>query len=244
MSALINETAAHKFFPSEDPIGKRLTADMTSYFPKATIVGVVADARMNGMDRDVYPQVFWPMAYLPSSSAWLVVRAKGGAGSITDAVRRGVESVDPDVAIVELSTMTGVLSDSLWRQRFTAMLVGLFALLAVLIASGGLYAVISYSVARQTRELGVRMALGASGARIARSVLSHGLRMTITGIALGSALAFASGRLLAQQVPDLADSPWILAAVAGLLLILTVLACWIPVRRALSIDPLSALRAE
>jgi ABC-type antimicrobial peptide transport system permease subunit len=140
--------------------------------------------------------------------------------------------------------MTGVLSDSLWRQRFTAMLVGLFALLAVLIASGGLYAVISYSVARQTRELGVRMALGASGARIARSVLSHGLRMTITGIALGSALAFASGRLLAQQVPDLADSPWILAAVAGLLLILTVLACWIPVRRALSIDPLSALRAE
>jgi predicted permease len=244
MPALINETAARKFFANEDPIGKRLTVDMTSYFPKVMIVGVVGDARMNGMDRDVYPQVFWPTSYLPSASAWLVVRAKGGADSISSAVRKAVQNVDPDVAIVELSTMTSVLSDSLWRQRFAAMLVGLLAALAALIAFGGLYAVISYAVARQTRELGVRLALGASGPRIAATVLGHGLRVTAIGIALGTVVANAASRLLEQQVPDLKDSPWILAAVASLLIILTVIACWIPVRRALAVDPLNALRSE
>ena len=244
MPALVNETAARKFFPGEDPIGKRLTVDMTSYFPRVTIVGVVGDSKLNGMDREVYPEVFWPMAYLPSSSAWLVVRARGSAESIAEAVRNAVHNVDPDVPIVELSTMTGVLADSLWRQRFAATLVGLFAVLAALIASGGLYAVISYSVARRTRELGVRLALGAGGVRIARSVLGHGLRVTTAGIGLGSALALVAGKLVAQQVPDLRESPWMLAAVAGLLILLTVFACWVPVRSALAIDPLDALRTE
>src|SRR5581483_5788698 len=143
-----------------------------------------------------------------------------------------------DLAIVEFATMTNVLSDSLWRQRFAALLVGLFALLAALIASGGLYAVISYAVARQTRELGVRIALGASRAQIAVTVLGHGLRITAIGIVVGTALAIAAGKVMAQQLPDLANAPWMIADVSMLLLTLTVLACWIPVRNALKVDPL------
>jgi ABC-type antimicrobial peptide transport system permease subunit len=199
---------------------------------------------MNGMDREVYPQVFWPMAHLPSASAWIVVRARGGEDSVAEAIRSAVQRVDSDVTITEVATMTGVLGDSLWRQRFAALLVGLFAALAALIASGGIYAVISYAVARQTRELGVRLALGATGLRIATTVLFHGLRVTAMGIVVGSVLAIGASRLLAQQVPDLKDSPWMLAAVASLLLVLTVLACWAPIRRALAVDPLTALRSE
>jgi putative ABC transport system permease protein len=218
--------------------------DMTSYFPKMTIVGVVGDSRMNGMDREIAPQVFWPMAYLPSANAWIVVRSRAGAGSVADALRSTLQKADPDVTITEVATMTGVLGDSLWRQRFAAFLVGFFAVLAVLIASGGMYAVISYAVARQTRELGVRVALGATRLRIATTVLARGLRVTAIGIGVGSLLAVAASRLLASQVPDLKNSPWMLAAVAGLLLILTILACWVPVRRALAVDPLTALRSE
>ena len=244
MTALINETAARKFFLNEDPIGKRLTIDMTSYFPKVMIVGVVADSRMNGMDREIYPQVFWPMAHLPSSSAWVVVRARGGVASVAEQIRSAVRGVDADVAIVELASMTDVLRDSLWRQRFAALLVGLFAVLAALIASGGLYGVISYAVVRRTRELGVRIALGAGRVNIAGSVLIHGLRVTTIGIVIGTVIGIAGGRILTQQIPDTKDSPWMFAGVAALLLMLTVLACLVPVRRALSVDPLAALRME
>jgi predicted permease len=244
MAALINDTAARKFFPNEDPIGKRITADITSFFPRMTIVGVVGDSRMNGMDREIVPQVFWPMAHVPSASGWIVVRSKARAESVAKEIRRAVQSVDPEVTITELATMTGVLGDSLWRQRFAAFLVGFFAILAALIASGGLYAVISYTVARQTRELGVRVALGATGLRIATTVFGRGLRLTAIGIVMGSLMAVVASRLLAPQVPDIRESPWIVAAVAGLLLFLTVLACWVPVRKALAVDPMAALRSE
>lgn len=244
MVALINETAARKFFPNEDPIGKRIIVDMTSYFPKMTIVGVGGDSRMNGMDREIVPQVFWPMAHEPSANGWIVVRSKNGAESVVEEIRSALQKVDPDVTTVEVATMTGVLGDSLWRQRFAALLVGFFAILAALIASGGLYAVISYAVAKQTRELGVRMALGATGSSIAMTVLGRGLRVTAIGIVVGSLLTVVAGRLLATQVPDLKESPWILGAVAGLLLFLTVLACLVPARRALAVDPLTALRSE
>jgi len=242
--ALINDTAARKLFPNEDPIGKRITLDMTSYFPKATIVGVVGDSRMNGMDREIYPQVFWPMAHLPSGSAWVVVRSRGPASAVVDEIRQAIRQVDSDVGITELATMTDILSDSLWRQRFAALLVGLFAVLAALIAAGGLYSVISYSVARQTRELGVRIALGAGRAEIAGSVLGRGLRVSAVGIGVGTVLAIVARRFFAQQVPDPRDSPGMLAGVAALLLVLTVLACLVPVRRALAVDPLTALRSE
>jgi ABC-type antimicrobial peptide transport system permease subunit len=181
--------------------------------------------------------------------------------STADAIRRALASVDPQVAIAETTTMGAVLADSLWQPRFAALLVGALAGLGVLIATFGLYAVISHSVVRQTRELGVRRALGASGHRIATGVIRHGLSVTAVGIVLGSLAAIAVSRLSAQTIPDsisawdvtslsasvgpnISKSPWILPAVAGLLLLLTVLACWMPVRKALAVDPMIALRME
>ncbi len=174
----------------------------------------------------------------------MAVRSRGPASAVVDEIRQAIRQVDSDVGITELATMTDILSDSLWRQRFSALLVGLFAVLAAVIAAGGLYSVISYSVARQTRELGVRVALGAGRAEIAGSVLSRGLRVSAVGIGVGTVLAIVAREFFAQQVPDPRDSPGMLAGVAALLLVLTALACLVPVRRALAVDPLTALRSE
>ncbi|HEV3060827.1 MAG TPA: ABC transporter permease [Vicinamibacterales bacterium] len=257
MVAVINETAARAFFNAEDPIGKRVRVGLPM-----TIVGVVADSRLTGMDREVSPEVFWPMAYSPSASVWVVARTKRGAETATADIRRALGPAAPDVAVAEMTTMSGVLNDSLWQPRIAAVLVGVFAGLAVLIAMSGLYAVISYAVARQTREFGVRVALGASGGRITAAVLGHGLRVTALGIVSGSVIAIVLSRAVSRAVPALAasswdvthlsvkappslgQSPWILAGVAGVLVVLTIAACWAPVRRALTVDPMVALRMD
>jgi putative ABC transport system permease protein len=244
MVGVINEITALKYFSGEDPIGKRITLDMTSYFPKLTIVGIVQDSRMNGLDREIYPQVFWPMPFLPGSNAWIVVRTHVQPNSVAAGVSRAVQDVDADLAITEVATMSGILRDSLWRQRLAALLVGLFAILAALIAIGGLYAVISYAVARRTRELGVRIAIGATRRHIATNVISHGLRLTAIGIILGALFSVVLRRWLASQIPSPATTPWMLPVISGAVLILAAVACWVPARRALSVDPLTALRAE
>jgi putative ABC transport system permease protein len=244
MVGIINETAARKYFPVEDPIGKRITLDMTSYFPRLTIVGVVGDSRMNALDREVYPQVFWPMAFLPGSNAWIVVRTHAEPNVVAASVRRAVQDIDPELAITEVATMNDILRDSLWRQRLAALLVGLFAILAALIAVGGLYAVISHAVARRTRELGVRIAIGATRRHIAASVISQGLRLTAIGVVLGAVLSLILSRWLGSLLPSLVATPWMLPSLSGALLLLAVAACWVPAWRALSVDPVTALRAE
>jgi putative ABC transport system permease protein len=244
MAAVINLAAVRRFFPNQDPIGKRLVLDMTSFAPHVTIVGVVGDSRLDGMDKDALPEIFLPMAHLPSAGAWLVARARGQAASIENTLRVAVRNIDPEIGQVELSTMTDVLGNSLWRQRLSAVLVGFFAILAALIASGGLYGVIAYTVARRTRELGVRIALGAGRVQVAATVLGHGLRVTAMGIAAGTVLSLAAERVFAQEFPGVENSVWMLAAVSALLLVLSMLACWSPVRSALAVDPLMALRSE
>lgn len=243
MVAVINQAMARKFFPHDDPIGKRIAIDMTSYVPRMTIVGIVGDIRMDGMDSKPLPELFWPMAQLPTADAWLIARTKDGAGSVTNALGRVVHDIDPDIAIVESSTMTSVISDSLWRERFSALLVALFAVVAVLIASGGLYAVIYHAVQRRMQELGIRIALGATRGQIAEMVFGHGLRVTAAGVVLGTLLTLTGGRLLPQerQIGDLAR---MFAGSASLLFVLTFIACWVPFRRAVAVDPITTLRSE
>jgi putative ABC transport system permease protein len=180
-----------------------------------------------------------------------VVDCPDNTDSLATALRHVIRDIDPEIGIVESSSMTTVVADSLWRERFSALLVGLFATLAVLIAGGGLYAVVSQAVERRTHELGVRVALGASGTQIAQTVLAQGLRVTPIGLALGTLIIIAVGRLLASQIQvggnqfqrndvqahQVSDVPWLLAAVASMLIILTLLAAgsqsaerwlWIP----------------
>jgi len=174
----------------------------------------------------------------------MVVRASGDVSSIGSALQNAVHNIDPEIGIVTVTTLASAVAESLWRERFSALLVGVFAALAVLIASGGLYAVISRAVQRRTQEIGVRLALGAGRGRIAQTVLGHGFRVTAVGIAVGALLTAAAGRMLAQQSYESRDLPLLVAGIAAALLLVTLAACWVPLRTALRVDPGTALRSE
>jgi predicted permease len=244
ITGVINEAAARALFPNEDPIGKRVVVDMTSYVARMTIVGIVADARLDGMDRGVLPELFQPMAQVPSGNAWLSVRARSDVAPIAGAVRQAVREIDPEIGIVELSAMTDVVGDSLWRERVTSLLVEAFAGLALVIAGAGLYAVIGRAVERRLRELSIRVALGASSARIALTVLGHGLAVTALGLVVGTPLTVTAARLVAPQSGRATDLAWMLALVSGGLIVVTLLASWLPLKRALTVDPTLMLRSE
>jgi putative ABC transport system permease protein len=244
-STIINQAMVRKFFPDEDPIGRRIAVDRgTTFLRRMTIVGIVADTRLDGLDQPALPEVFAAMSQLPTEDTWIIARASADADSIASVLQKTVHDIDPEVGIVKTATMTNVISDSLWRERLSALLVGLFAILAAAISACGLYAVISQAVERRTQEMGVRLALGADRTQIARAILGHGFRVTAAGAAIGTLLTLAVTRLLVQQAFAVRDLPWILAAVIALLSILTLAASWVPLRRALSVDPNAALRAE
>jgi putative ABC transport system permease protein len=237
---LINQAAVRKFFINEDPIGKRIANEGGPM----TIVGVVGNPRLDGMDGPVLPEAFRPMSFEPSPNAWLIARSSGDAGAVGDALRQAVHNVNAEIGVIELSTMSEVMNDSLWRDRFSAVLIGFFATFAILIASVGLYAVIFQAVERRMHELGVRVAFGASGPDIARCVLGHGLRVTAEGVALGMVLTLAALRFVPRASYTPADLATLFAWAAVLLGSLAVIACAVPMRRARSIDPAITLRTE
>ena len=158
-------------------------------------------------------------------------------------LQHAIHKIDPEIGIVEVDTLSSAMSESLWRERFAALLVGLFAALAAIIATGGLYAVVSYAVQRRTQEMCVRLALGASGGQIAQTVLGHGLRVTGAGILAGALLTLAAARFVTWTSDQLHDLPVMVAGVAALLVVMLA-ACGVPLRRALAVDPAAALRSE
>ena len=184
------------------------------------------------------------MAQLPSEDTWIVARASGDTESIGRALQKAVHDVDPEIGIVETSPMLRVIAESLWRERFSALLIGLFAGLAAIIAAAGVYAVVSHAVEQRTQEMGVRLALGANRRQITGTVLGHGFRVTLTSMAIGTVLVCALSRVVEPQAYPVGELPWIVASVVGLLSVMTLAACWVPARRALDLDPLEALRAE
>lgn len=244
MVTVINESCA-KLFGGEDPIGKTIIIDMTSYFPRMTVVGVVADSKMNAVDRSPYPTVYWAMDQMPSSNAWIAVRTKGEPSSVAATVQAVVSQVDRDLALTEVHTMPTVMSDSLWRPRFAAVLIAVFAAIAAVLTGAGIYAVFSYIVSRRTQEMGVRVALGASRGQIVRLVLVSVLRVTAIGIGIGIAGALLMGPVLASQFGTLrSNDAASIAAVAAAVVAIAVLASLRPAMRATAVDPLAALRQE
>ena len=241
--ALINETNARRYFGNEDPVGKTITLDMTSYFPRAMVIGVVADSRLNGVEHEVYPQVFLPMAQWPGPGGWVAVRTAVAPASMAPAVQQALRDVDRDLAVTQVSTMQEVLGESLWRQRLTAVLLGGFAALAALLAGAGIYAVFSYMVTGRAKELGVRMALGASRGSILGLVMGSALRLAAIGLAIGIAGAVASARLVSSWLYGVqATDPATIAEVSILLFAIAAVACYVPARRAMRVDPVTALR--
>ncbi len=255
--ALVNETLARTLWPGENAIGKRFSCCEPG--PKGRldptwheVVGVVADVHAAGLDRQAEPTFYIPLAQMPPASwDWigrtmdLMVRTRGGAVLPARELQAVVASVAPAVPIYRLSTMQQKISSTLERSHFDTFLLSIFAVTALLLSSVGIYGVLSYMVAQRTRDIGIRMALGASQERIVWDVLGFGVRLAAIGLAIGLAGALAATRLLASLLYGVRPTDAItFTAVSLLLLLVALFASYLPARRATRIDPIIALRYD
>ncbi|HEV2667678.1 MAG TPA: ABC transporter permease, partial [Blastocatellia bacterium] len=239
--ALLSETLARRLFPNEDPVDKRLSVAGSD----ATIVGVVSDIRYTGLDGEIEQAVYLSYRQLPRPGMALVLRSAVEPSSLAPALRNAVREIDPALPLYDVMTMNERLSNSVAARRFNLLLLGGFAALALLLAGVGVYGVISYVVTQRTREIGIRIALGAQSADVTRLFIKQGMTMVMLGVALGSLGAFALTRLMKSLLFDVsAKDPLTFACVALLLSLIALAACYLPASRAARIDPLESLRHE
>lgn len=240
---MINEALARRSFPGVDAIGKRMHMDPTH---ERRVVGVVGDVRETRLEDQAAPAMFLPVSQNRDlAGAQLILRTRLPVDSIAPGVRAALRSVTADQAVADFRPLQQSVDKAVSPRRFFALLVGAFALLGLLLASLGIYAVISYSVARQTQEIGIRMALGASARELQMEVIGKTLRMALIGIAIGTAAALAAARLIASLLFNVSPvDPVTYAAMLGTLCAVSLIAGYIPARRASRVDPMTALRSE
>jgi putative ABC transport system permease protein len=243
---LVNATMARRFWTNGDPVGKRILRGHPGGDGKwITIVGVVADTKLYGLDNPARLEVYYPYRQQPETDMNLVVRSAVDPASLTSAIRTAVAAIDKGQPIFDVHTMQQRVDDSISTRRLTLVLLGIFSALALILAAIGIYGVMAYSVALRTQEIGIRMALGAQRQDVLRLVLGQGARIAFCGVAIGLAAAAALARLLSSLLFSVSSSdPMTFAAVAILLVAVALLACYIPARRAMRVDPIIALRYE
>ena len=242
---LINEALARKHFPNGDPIGQKLDVAMFENPTPAEIIGVVGNVRYDSLIDEAPPAVYFPHPDLAYPFMTLVVRTDGDPTAIAPAIQREIRALDPNQPLSDVRTMNQVMSEWVARSRFNTLLLGLFAGLATLLSAVGIFGVMNYSVALRTRELGLRLAVGAQPRQVLLLVLKQGLVLTIVGVGLGLLAAFGLTRLLSGLLFGVAAvDVMTFASISLLLLIVSLLACYLPARRAMRIDPLRALRYE
>ena len=244
--AIISKMAAELYWPNEDPIGKRVSIyDGDERGPVwRQVVGIVGDIRHDGLKERVRPGIYVPVLQSPTFIMVLAVRTRMDPGSLSAAIRHAVMAVDKDQPVF-LRTMEQAVSDSMSDRRFQMTLLGVFAAVALLLAAIGVYGVISYSVSQRTHEIGVRMALGAQRRDMLRLVMGQGMRLALTGVAVGLVATFAMTRVLSSMLYGVtATDPGTFAGVSLLLVGAALLACYIPARKATKVDPMVALRYE
>jgi len=242
---VVSDAFVKRYFPNEEPIGRRIVFDGPNKTPRE-IVGVVADVKRNGLDVDVQPEMYVSYLQRPERRLNLVMRTDArDASQLTQAARAEVKAFDPNQIIWRVQTLEQLLGTSVAPRRFNMMLLGIFAGVALVLAAVGLYGVMSYSVSWRTHEIGIRMALGAKRADVLRMVVRQGMMMTLIGVAIGLAGAFALSRVIVGLLYGVsARDPLTFAGVSIVLLIVALLACLIPARRATRVDPIIALRTE
>lgn len=245
---IINESAVREFFPNENPIGARLRWARGSKDAWITIVGVVGDVKHYGLGLPEESAVY--TLYEQQDQPWkrwmyLIVRTQSDTSALSGAVKEKIHSVDNQIPATKTSLMSEVMAESLAEQRFNMLLLGIFAVVALLLAVVGIYGVISYSVSQRTHELGIRLALGAQTHNVLSLILLQGLKLAVTGVALGLLAAFAVTRVMESLLFGVsATDPLTFAGIAMLLASVALLACFFPARRAAKTDPIIALRYE
>ncbi|HMV49097.1 MAG TPA: ABC transporter permease, partial [Blastocatellia bacterium] len=247
---IINETMARQYWPGESAVGKRINLEPEDpASPWRLVVGVIADVKEMGLEAPPKAETFFPFQQLPTM-LWnmprdLTVRTSGDPMNPAAAVRQAVWSVDPAQPVSNVRTMEDILSEEVAQRRIGMTLLAAFAALALLLASLGIYGVLSYAVTQRTQEIGVRMALGANRRAVVRMVMTDGLRLAGAGVVLGLGASFALTRLMANLLFGVsANDPRTLALVTLLLTAVAMLACYVPARRAAKVDPMVALRYE
>jgi putative ABC transport system permease protein len=243
---IVNEAMARRYWPGENAAGKQVPHACRNDAP-ALIVGVVADSKQGSVDSQVVPEMYIPYAKLPFASylVTFVVRTSGNPVDVAAAVRRAVAEIDRDQPVIQIRTLENVVAETLWRPHLSALLMGLFAALAVVLSAVGIYGVFSYSVGQRTHEIGIRSALGATRGDILRLVLEEGMILLFLGVGLGILAALGLTRLLAGLLYGIRPrDPLTFVSLSLLLAGVALFACCIPARRATKVDPMVALRYE
>jgi putative ABC transport system permease protein len=250
--AVVDESFAHRFYPGEDPIGKRIKRGglgaPENEAPWFKIVGVIRAIKHRRLDSDRFVQAYFPYYQNPVPAAMsLIVRSAPGIdpATLSAPVRRAVQEVDKNQPVFNVRTMREIFDESVAQQRLLMTLLAVFAALALLLAGVGLYGVMAYLVTQRKHEIGIRLALGARAADIFRLVIGQGLILTAIGILVGLAGAFALTRLMTSLLYGVsATDPMTFVGITLLLVSVALLACYIPARRATKVDPMIALRYE
>jgi putative ABC transport system permease protein len=253
---VIDDVLARKYFGDQDPVGKRINVERTN--DKAEIIGVVGHVNQWGLDLDatqaLRAQMYVPCLQMPDSyiamvpgggGTFVVVRSETPTAELVASFRRTSQQISGQQVVHDVETMNDLISDSLATRRFSVILLGAFAALAFLLSSVGIYGVVSYLVGQRTREIGIRMALGAGRADVVRLVLSHGVKMALVGIVIGLLASLGLTRLIANMIYGVSPTdPLTFLGVAMVLTLVALAACYVPARRAMRVDPMVALRYE
>ncbi|PWT91367.1 MAG: hypothetical protein C5B55_08250, partial [Blastocatellia bacterium] len=244
---IINDAMVRQYFPNQDPLGKRVRWAHDSEIHWITIVGVAGDVKHLGLDLPELPALYSPY---PQTSRWkrwmtVVARTQSDPQAMAQDIKRQVWKVDSQLPLTKVDTMQQVAASSFAARRFNMLLLTMFAALALVLASIGIYGVMSYTVTQRTPEIGIRMALGANAIDVLRLVLRNGIALVGVGVILGLAGAYALTRLMATLLFGVTPTDRLtLGAVSAILILVALLACYIPARRATKVDPLVALRNE
>jgi putative ABC transport system permease protein len=241
-NVIINDAMAKRFWGTEDPLGKRI--DVCSLDTKPcwlTIVGVVGNVHQFGLESEPTFDIYYSNGWTP----YLVVRTTADPVALTAAIREVVHRADPALPVAQVITLEGLVSESVSPRRFSAALIGIFAMLAMLLAGVGIYGVMSFAVSSQTQEIGIRMALGATPESVQKMILGRSLALTVAGVGLGLIGALGFARFLSSLLFGVSTYDGItFGGVAVLMTGVALVASYVPARRALRVDPLVALRYE